>query len=540
MSGIYEDINRLYTRIGFTEKYGSELWISVIIIIIFIIAITYFHIMNNIKPILADWENQKCNPAVIPFAGLINNGPHTTPLEFTGQNFTYCTQSILTNIVGYAFQPFYYLMKTMTDAFSELINAINGIRAEFDKIRNTIKEFSTDTMGRALNITIPIVKMIIGIKDMGAKMLGVLSASLYTLMGSYLTMKSFFLFIMHLIILILIIIAGTIAGLIVANVFAFGALSPVIAVDTAIMILILVPTIMIKILMDDVMDVSPTGDIPSVPGCFEDTTPIKMKHNKLNKYEYNKYEYKNISDVEVNDILFDETVVTGIMKLSSENQSIYKLNNIIVTGEHRVFHHDNGFIKVKNHPDSILVHDFNKPFVYCLITNTKMFTVGETLFSDWDDINDDIIDKLNLNCVTKGYIPPDFTNEDIHAYLDNGLHKDTKIKLKNGTELTINNIKVNDILVDGEKVLATVKIDATKLKYGVQDYCLDNKNHICCSNNININNYLGGVNTFDLYGIPISNKTPELYLYQLLTTSGKFNANGINVGDYNTGIDRFL
>lgn len=535
MSDIYEDINQLYTKIGFTEKYGSELWITIIILFIFFIAISYFYIMNNIKPILADWENQRCNPSVMPFAGFINNGSGTTPLEFTGQNFTHCTQSILTNITAYAFKPFYYLMKVMTDAFSELSGAINSIRAEFDKIRNSIKEFSTDTMGRTLNITMPIVQMMIGIKDMGAKMLGVLSASLFTLMGSYLAMKSLFLFMINLIITILIILAGTITGLIVANILAFGALSPVIAINTGIMIAILIPTIMIKIFMDDVMNLS-TRSTPSVPGCFEDKTPIKMKDNSV----------KSISAVNVGDELMDGAIVTGIMKLSSEHQTIYKLNNIIVTGEHRVHYDKAGWIKVKNHPDSIVVNDFNKPYVYCLITNTKTFLVGEcesehtTLFSDWDDIDDDVIAKLTKNCVPMGYIPPNFTSEDIHSYLDNGLHPSTKIKLMNGKELTITNINVNDILIGGETVIGTIKIDATKLKYGIFEYRLDNGLNILCSGNININNYLGGINTFNLYGNPILYESPELYLYQLLTNTGSFNANGLNIGDYNTGIDTYL
>jgi hypothetical protein len=527
----YKNINNLYTKIGFTEKYGSELWITIIILILFFFAITYFYIMNNIKPIRADWDNQKCNPAVIPFAGWINNGKGTTPMEFTGQNFTYCIQGILTNITSYAFQPFYYLMKVMTDAFSELGSAINSVRAEFDKIRNSMKDFSTETMSRTLNITMPIVQMMIGIKDMGAKVMGVLSASLYTLMGSYLGMKSFFLFMMDLIIKILIIVAGICAGLLAVSLIPIiGSWAiPIAAADIAIMILILTPTIMIKIFMDDVMSLS-TADTPEVPSCFEEKTPIKMKDNSV----------KPIGTINVGDMLVDGAIVTGIMKLSAEHQIIYNLNNIIVTGNHRVYHDIQGWIKVKHHPESRIVNDFNNPFVYCLITTTKTFMVGETLFSDWDDIDDDVIEKISKNCVPKGYIPPNFTNEDIHSYLDNGLHSTTKIKLRSGRELTINNIKVNDILSGGEKVLGTIKIDATKLKYGIYEYRLDNGLNIRCSGNININNYLGGINTFNLYGNPILDETPCLYLYQLLTTSGHFNANGLSIGDYNTGMDRYL
>lgn len=528
----FKKINNLYTKIGFTEKYGAELWITIIIFILFFIAIAYFYIMNNIKPIIADWNNQRCNPAVIPFAGWINNGKGTTPMEFTGQNFTYCIQGILTNITAYAFQPFYYLMRVMTDAFSELGEAINGVRAEFDKIRNSMNNFSTETMGRTLNITMPIVQMMISIKDMSAKVIGILSTSLYTLMGSYLAMKSFFLFIINLIITILIILAGIIIGfLAIAAIPIVGtwALVPA-GINIAIMILILIPTIMIKIFMDDIMKLS-TPDTPSVPSCFDKNTPIKMSDES----------YKPISEVNVGDVLIDGAIVTGIMKLSADHQTIYNLNNIIVTGEHRVYHEEKGWIKVKEHPESKLVTNFNNPYVYCIITNTKTFMVDKTLFLDWDDIDTDVIAKITKNCVPKGYIPPHFTNEDIHSYLDNGLHPRTKIKLMNGRELTINNINVNDILIDGEKVLATIKIDATKLKHGIYEYRLDNGSCISCSSNITINNYLGGINTFNLYGNPILDETPCLYLYQLLTTSGHFNTtNGLIIADYNNGIDNIL
>lgn len=537
MSNIYENINQLYTTTGFTEKYGSELWVTVIIIILFFIAITYFYIMNNIKPILADWDNQKCNPAVIPFAGLINNGKDTTPFEFTGQNFTYCIQGILSNITAYAFQPFYYLMKVMTDAFSELGNALNGVRAQFDKIRTAMDTFSTETMGRTLNITMPIVQMMINIKDMGAKVMGILSASLYTLMGSYLAMKSLFLFIIDLIITILIILAGIIAAfLVIAAIPLFGtwALIPA-GINIAIMILILIPTIMIKIFMDDIMHLS-TASTPGIPGCFEDTTPIKLKDNSI----------KKIVDVDVGDQLCDGGIVTGIMKLSAKGQDIYNLHSVIVTGEHRVCIRGGGgrasWVKVKDHPDSIVVEkkDFNKPYVYCLLTDTKSFIINDVLFSDWDDIDDKVIESLTENCVNKGYIPPNFTNADIHTYLDNGLHALTKIKLLNGQLLTIDNVRINDILSGGETVVGTIKIDATTLKGGVNEYKFDNGISIRCSNNITINNYLGGINTFDLYGHPILDEPGCLYLYQLLTSTGSFNANGVEIGDYNKGIDNNL
>ena len=297
--------------------------------------------------------------------------------------------------------------------------------------------------------------------------------------------------------------------------------------------------------MDDIMNLS-TRSTPGVPGCFDENTPIKMFDSS----------YKNIVDIEVGDTLCDNSIVTGIMKLSAAEQHIYKLKNIIVTGEHRVFYANKEWIKVKEHPESILINDFNKHYVYCLMTTTKTFIANanananscvgsgdEQVFSDWDDIDESVIEKLDKNCVPNGYIPSNFKMEDIHNYLDNGLHKDTKIKLKTGKEIPINKIRVNDILTGGERVVGTIKIDATKLIGGIHEYIFDNgKIRLSCSNNININNYLGGINTFNLYGNPIldESSSSSLYLYQLLTTTGSFNANGLMVGDYNTGIDRYI
>ena len=55
MENIYTKVNNLYNKKGFFEKYGADVWISVIIILIFFLIISYYHIINNIKPIIADW-----------------------------------------------------------------------------------------------------------------------------------------------------------------------------------------------------------------------------------------------------------------------------------------------------------------------------------------------------------------------------------------------------------------------------------------------------------------------------------------------------
>ena len=69
---------------------------------------------------------------------------------------------------------------------------------------------------------------------------------------------------------------------------------------------------------------------------------------------------------------------------------------------------------MKEHPDRRPLPNYSEPFVYCLGTDTKTFTIDNSfgekqVFSDWDDIDETVIEKLTENCVTKGYIPPHFT-----------------------------------------------------------------------------------------------------------------------------------
>jgi hypothetical protein len=537
MEDLFEKINNLYNNTGYIARYGSDIWLTVIILIIFFISTTYFYILNHIEPILADWDNQKCNPSVIPFAGLINKKSGMSAFDYTGSNFTGCIQTILTGITADAFKPIYYLMKTFTDEFQSLSNALNSVRAVFNKIRISVEDVSTDIMSRTLNVTMPLVQFMLDIKSLIGKVIGTLTASLYTLFGSYLAMKSLFLFIMHLIIVILISLAASIAALLIISFIPLIGIPAGIAVVPliAIMIAILIPTIIVKLAMKDVMSLQ-TESTPSVPGCFSKNTKILVKN------EDKQLIYVNISDVEVGDELIYNAKVTGVIKFSAQDQHIYNLYDVLVTGEHRVFYENLGWIKVKNHPHSFHIRDFTEPYVYCLLTSNKIFKINEIIYSDWDDIDEKVLLDLALNSVSKNHIPKYFKNTDIHIYLDNGLQGDTLILLADGhSSKKLKHIEVGEMLHEGVKVLGIVKIDALKLENGVNKYYLDNEQTICCSTNIHISNdSLGEMNTFDLIDYtPVSGR--ETFLYQLITDTGYFFLEkDLKVRDYNYGIDKYL
>ena len=532
MDTTYQIINKLYSKEkGFYQQYGIDLIIAIIIIYIFLTSSTYYYVMNHLPLLRNNWETNKCNPLYIPFAGLIINDNKKSKFETVSDNFTECTQNILTSIASDAFKPIYYIINLIIEAFDEITEAINSVRAMFNNVRGDIHDTAVNISGRTLNVTSPIVENTGYAKDMMGKAHGVLTSSIYTLFGSFITAESFFLFLKDVIAGLLIILAATIIALWILSFVPFVDMVAIPAawLATAGYMLILLPFVIVIIILSDVFNIA-TDNVPKGPpkrgsdACFDKNTLIKMKNNK----------YKKISEIDIGDILFDGSIVTGIMNMSSYNNRVYNFNDIIVTGLHRVYHENLGWVKVKEHTDAFEIKDYRENILYCLNTNTKTIKIKEFTFLDWDDIDDRDKSDILKNCL---YMPNYINNEDFHKYLDNGFGENTLIEMDIGTFSKIKDIQVNDLLRFGERVLGVIKIDSKDLDI-VYEYELKNKMIIQCTNNIDfISENLGNININNIQGIQVKESD---CLYQIITDTGTYHIGDYIVNDYNYVIDKFL
>lgn len=522
MNNIHKTLYNLYNKKGFYEKYGIDLIIAIIIIYIFFIFTSYFYILNQLPQIKANWPTEKCNPLYLPFAGLILSNKNKSNLDLISENFSGCVQNILTSIVSDAFKPIYYIMNITNNTFKDMTDNVQNIRAKFNNVRTNIKNTSTNISGRALNITIPILKLFITAKNMISETNGVLVASLYTFFGSFLTLKALIGSIIEIIIDFLLILAGVIASAWALSFITFGASVPEAIAATAFYIAILVILLPLIITMNDLLH---TGErnVPGPPACFDKNTQIQL---------FNKT-YKPISDIIIGDILFDGSLVTGTMCMSSYGHSIYNLDNIIVTGLHRIYHPIKGWIKVSEHPNSFIIDDYRENLLYCFNTNTKVIKINNHTFSDWDDLDDTEIAQICKKCP---YVPDFINNNDIHKYLDNGFEENTLIEMEIGTPQKIKNIEVNDVLRFGERVLGIIKVDPKEI-LAINNYSIGNT-ILTCSTNIQLYHHtLGKINTYQLKG---TSTTTTSCLYQLITDKGYYHISDLRVSDYNAGIEKYL
>ena len=513
---ILKVINKIYSKAGFLEKYGGSLWLTIILIIVFFVAISYYHVMNNIQPIKADWLNQRCNPSVIPFAGLINKPDDQSAFEFTASNFNNCIYNILNDIINIFLAPLYYLVNLLTEVMNLIKESLQAVREVFDSIRKAVAGVSEDIMGRMLNFLIPLQVILIKIRNMFNQTQAVMTASIYTLLGTYDTIVASASGIVKIVAGILLSLAAIILVLF-AIPFGLGLPFglPLFGLYCVIIYFAIIVWIINMIILKKFIN-----PLPGIPSCFDGDTILKLKNGE-------KIKMKNIK---VGMILEEDNMVTAFMEMACLDE-IYELDKIYCTGEHKV-KFNNEWIKVKNHPESKLM-DKNYEKVYCINTSNKTIKINDLIFGDYDELDKNEIDEIKSKC--DKYLPKLFNLGDIHKYLDGGFEENTSIEMFDGHSVKIKYIKVNDVLKYGERVVGIVEIKADDLD--IKNYSLENNENIKCGPNIHIcDSDLGMYSTLDMYGESIKiNK-----IYNLITDKKTFNINGVKYFDYNSCIDNFL
>ena len=511
-------IKKMYEKLNYFDQYGGSVVLFVIITIILIILISYCFIMINAQPIIDDWANQRCKPTIIPVAGFITHPEGVTATEYTQENFTYCTQNILSNITGYAIEPLTYITNTLNISANQIEADLQSVRGMFDKIRNMFQEVSQELMGRIMNVTIPLQQIIISFKDLMGKIQGTMTTGLFTLLGSYYTLQSLMGAIAQFIVTILIAFAAIIAAFWIIP-FTWGvAIS-----NTVIFVALSIPMIIILAFMKDVLHVQTGLRMPTIK-CFDKDTLIKMADGTS----------KTMSNLKVGDLLFKNNEVTAIIKVETKGSIMYKLNNIIVSDTH-IVNYQNSWIPVSKHPDAVQYSSYDEPFLYCLNTSNKIIMIGDYIFTDWDEVYNTYIEEIKTNSIIRINCL-----KDIHACIDGGFAGLTQVKLKNGSYKNIKDVQINDVLECGEIVYGLVEINGDtvneQFKYNLGNVFIEGGPNL-----IMRNSNVGFISTLSLDPINkqvLINKHNSLY--HLLTNVQSFHIDEIQFYDYNAIIDTLL
>lgn len=144
----------------------------------FLSQITVMMYFRSVLDIRKNWPIYRCNP------------PYWFFSENISEDFTYCVQNTQMNMMGFLLQPLNFMVQSLTSIGGQFGDSIDNIRRVFSSIRGFVSEIIENVFGVFLNLIIEFQKIIISIRDMVGKMIGIVVTIMYVLDGSIKTMNS--------------------------------------------------------------------------------------------------------------------------------------------------------------------------------------------------------------------------------------------------------------------------------------------------------------------------------------------------------------
>ena len=331
-----QHINNVYDKLNYFDVYGANVAACILMILVVAIYYIYTYVQMQILPIRKNWSKERCKPYVLPFASYIMK-PKGDANMYNINNMSYCMNGILEKITSYFVKPLQYILWPVLKLWAVILSILQIIRKMFHVIRQKLQAITENITNRIYNILIPFQKIGIALLDMFGKIQGILVTTMYIFLGVYLSIRATFVIIMTKVVVLLIALAVMIIAF-WAIPFTWGMAIAMTAIFLAISIPLLI--IMAFMLSINVKPLLQPPGVPSRPACFVGSTMI---------YTQNRGNVP-IRDIQVDDVLKDGGVVTSTMQLIPTT-SMYKLNDVIVTGTHYVLH-DNTWIYVKDHPEA--------------------------------------------------------------------------------------------------------------------------------------------------------------------------------------------
>ena len=273
----------------------------------------------------------------MPFAGLINAPKGTSKMAYTAENFTKCTVGILSEVVQYFTYPLYYLSDLVSNFYLMLMKVVQSFRVLAFYLRMQVMKMMEYIVARIYNVMIPVQRMFIKLKDTLKKTEGIMVSGLYTVFSAYLATKAFVGAFLQILIIALIVIVAVIIAL-----WILPFTWPAAAALTAFFLLIAIPIGIIAGWMIHILNIQ-SRSVPKKPGCFDKNTKIATKSG-----------LECISNIKSGTILENGDRVTATFKIANSND-MYRFNNIIVSGSHKILHDIKGLVFIKYHQESIKI-----------------------------------------------------------------------------------------------------------------------------------------------------------------------------------------
>jgi hypothetical protein len=317
-------------------------------------------LQSSVEEIIQQWSERRCDFEIMVTAQLYKPKEDSrTSGEFAADNFTFCVKKTFKQIITTALIPIFMLVNQQLDVAESVNEVLNRLRLMIAKLFDGFMKLLDPFFNRFRNTGNAFAVNQMKILSAMGRAFGVTTASLYLGMSLLTAIENF----IHFVIRVVLIIMYIILGLMIFMWF------------------LILPVFIVIIITCQALGNSPFGYMSEdVCGelCFDPKTPIQLQGGIR----------KTLGDCKIGDIFEDGTVIEGILRVAGENEPMYSLDGILVSGAHLVLYNEE-WIPVQNHPDA--THSFVKcPFLICLRTSTRNIPLKglqqEWIFRDWEEL----------------------------------------------------------------------------------------------------------------------------------------------------------
>ena len=180
-----------YQKDGYMNRYGSSVLITILTLIAFGTVYGYNHFQSKLKFLKKNWSAIRCNPATIPLAGLINAPKEKSKMLYTEENLNHCMYDVLEDVVEVEKAAHSAAQVISNDAVAGFNEAVGSMRNLISKIRASVGGLFSGIFSKIQNVIIPVQNTMIKAKNNMNTSQSILSTTLYSGVGSMLSLRSF-------------------------------------------------------------------------------------------------------------------------------------------------------------------------------------------------------------------------------------------------------------------------------------------------------------------------------------------------------------
>lgn len=418
-------------------------WALLCITLILTLFLAYILKSADIEAIKGSWGKRRCEPNIL-FTGYLYK-PTDDPrskAKFMSDNFNFCIESIITDVLKAAFTPF---LKVVTHNVGGL-DVING---SLNSIRKMVKN-GVDGFTKIINVTMKRFKTVMynfievwhRMNFITQKSMAIALSGIYAGISYLVAFQNLYDFVVKVVIIIL--------SILVALIFLlFFILIPVMPVIFTV----------ISVLVGAGLG-SAVGGMSST-FCVDPNALVVMADGQE----------KPLKDCIIGDKIMSRVdgkinTIDGILYCNGQGEDCVSIDGVQMSGSHRVLYNDS-YVLARNHPDAKSAE--KKDRLICLNTSTHDVPMkGESRIvwvGDWEEVDDNAGRQAWLDIVYE------FLNESMNTHTHNPtsiplLSPHMIVKEHSRGYIQIGSVCIGDFLLDDSGTFTEVLATYTGLLHG--------------------------------------------------------------------------